>query len=248
MVETNTGWRFYQDLAAWWPLVSPVADYRDEATFVAELFLERRPDAKTMLELGAGGGHNAHYLKDRFSLTLTDLSEPMLGLSKGLNPECEHVPGDMRSLRLDRSFDAVFVHDAIDYMTTEHDLAAAFATAAAHLEAGGIAVFMPDDLRETFDPVTNHDGSDGPDGRGVRFLEWTHDPDPDDTEVVTEYVFCFRQPDGAIQVVHESHHTGLFTEDTWLRLLGAAGFAVDVVQEITEDERAPRRIFVGEKR
>jgi hypothetical protein len=38
------------------------------------------------------------------------------------DPECEHLQGDMRELRIDRTFDAVFVHDAIAYMTTEEDL------------------------------------------------------------------------------------------------------------------------------
>jgi trans-aconitate methyltransferase len=55
-------------------------------------------------------------------MTLVDLSEEMLVVSRRLNPECEHLLGDMRTLRLGRSFDAVFVHDAIDYMTTEADL------------------------------------------------------------------------------------------------------------------------------
>ncbi len=34
--------------------------------------------------------------------------------SRELNPDCEHVLGDMRTLRLGRTFDAVFVHDAVD--------------------------------------------------------------------------------------------------------------------------------------
>ena len=46
----------------------------------------------------------------------------MLALSRALNPECEHLAGDMRTLRLGRVFDAVFVHDAVCYMTTRADL------------------------------------------------------------------------------------------------------------------------------
>jgi hypothetical protein len=53
----------------------------------------------------------------------------MLELSRGLNPECEHVVGDMRPLHLGRQFDAVFVHDAVMYMTTEDDLRQAMETA-----------------------------------------------------------------------------------------------------------------------
>lgn len=56
----------------------------------------------------------------------------MLGLSKALNPECEHHLGDMRTLRLGQTFDAVLVHDAVMYMTTVTQLGEAAATAFAH--------------------------------------------------------------------------------------------------------------------
>ncbi|HKO93768.1 MAG TPA: class I SAM-dependent methyltransferase, partial [Polyangiaceae bacterium] len=107
---------FYDTLAPWWPLISPVEDYEAEARYLSRLVESRAPAARTLLELGSGGGHNAFYFKERFALTLTDLSEAMLAMSARLNPECEHVRGDMRSLALQRSFDVVFAHDAIDYM------------------------------------------------------------------------------------------------------------------------------------
>ena len=53
--------------------------------------------------------------EQRFTCTLSDLSPQMLSLSRTLNPGCEHVLGDMRTLRLGRTFDAVFVHDAVMY-------------------------------------------------------------------------------------------------------------------------------------
>jgi hypothetical protein len=53
----------------------------------------------------------------------------MRAMSRALNPDCEHLDGDMRSVRLARSFDAVFVHDAVCYMTTESDLRMAIETA-----------------------------------------------------------------------------------------------------------------------
>ena len=36
-------------------------------------------------------------------MTLVDLSEEMLAVSRELNPECEHLQGDMRTLRLGRT-------------------------------------------------------------------------------------------------------------------------------------------------
>jgi trans-aconitate methyltransferase len=239
--------RFYGELASWWPLISPVEDYAEESVFAATVLGTAAIPVLEVLELGSGGGHSAFHLKSRFTMTLVDLSEEMLAVSRRLNPECEHVAGDMRTVRLGRQFDAVFVHDAIDYMTTPDDLGLAIATAYAHCRAGGVAVFVPDHTRETFVEEADHDGNDGADGRSVRYLEWTWDPDPTDTWTVTEYVFLLRGPDGTMRSVHETHRTGLFGHDEWLDAVAAAGFRPEAVTEATSEDRVPRALFVGHR-
>ncbi len=243
--EADAAAAFYGSLASWWPLISPVEDYADEAGHVAELLQAAHRPVRTVLELGSGGGNNAWHLKAQFDLTLSDLSADMLAVSRRLNPELPHHQGDMRTMRLDATFDAVFVHDAIDYMTTEHDLAAACATIAAHLEPGGLAVIMGDATTETFEPGTEMGGIDADDGRGVRYLEWTWDPDPDDHHIQTEYTFVLRNADGAINTVHETHHYGLFPETTWLRLLTDAGLTPSRHTEHTDDDRQARTVFLA---
>lgn len=115
--------KLYTELAGWWQLFSPTSDYAEEAAFFRGLF--RAEDVKTILELGSGGGNVAWFLKKHFTLTLTDLSEEMLAESAKQNPDLEHVRGDMRTLRLGRTFDGVLIHDAIMYMSSEEDLRAA---------------------------------------------------------------------------------------------------------------------------
>ena len=198
---------------------------------------------RTVLELGSGGGHNAVHLAPSFTLTLTDLSPSMIEVSQRLNPGCEHVVGDMRTLRLDRQFDAVFVHDAVEYMVTVEDLRRAMETAYVHCRPGGAAVFIPDAVTETFAPGADHGGEDGSDGRAVRFLEWTTDPDPDDTWTQTDYVFLLRAAGGSIDVVHEEHRTGLYREAVWMDLLRDVGFDPEVVIEATTEDRTPRHCF-----
>lgn len=240
--------RFYEDLAPWWPLISPVDEYAEEAETYAELLRRAEGPVTTVLELGSGGGHNALHLTSHFTLTLSDLSAQMIEVSRALNPSCEHVVGDMRTLRLGRTFDAVFIHDAIHYMLTEADLSAAFETAAEHCRVGGCLLVAPDDVAETFEPGTCHGGGDDDDGRGVRYLEWTYAPLDGGSAARTEYAFALRGADGTVEHVHETHHFGLFERAVWLRLLDAAGFDVRVVLEDTEEERAPRELFVGTRR
>ena len=241
-------YRMYGDLAVWWPLISPPERYAEEATFTTRVIQSAAIPVGEVLELGCGGGHSASHLKANFDMTLVDLSEDMLEMSKRLNPECRHEQGDMRTVRLGRSFDAVFVHDAIDYMVTESDLASAMATAFAHCRPGGIAIMEPDHTAETFEESSGQDGSDSDDGRGVRYHEWTRDPDPSDTWIETDYSFEFRHADGSVDTVDETHWTGLFPNATWERLLSEAGFEPAMVTEETSEERPPRVFFVGHRR
>jgi SAM-dependent methyltransferase len=238
---------FYEELAPWWPLISPATDYEEEATETLEVIARHAPGARTALELGSGGGNMAFYLKRCLTLTLTDLSAAMLDSSRRLNPELEHVCGDMRTLALDRRFDLVFAHDAIDYMRTESDLAAVFRTAHRHLVPGGVALFLPDHVRERFEPGTESGGADGDDGRSVRFLEWTPAVADDATAAATHYAFVVRDAAGDVRHLHERHEFGLFPEATWVRLLGDAGFAVDALDEQTSEDRTPRLLFIGRK-
>lgn len=154
--------------------------------------------ARQVLELGSSGGHNAVYLKSRFAMPLVDLSEDMLTVSRHLNPDCAHHLGDMRTVRLGRTCDAVFVHDAVDYVITENDLRQAVLTAFVHCLPGGITLFVPDQTAETFEATSDHGGTDGTNGRGARYLEWTWDPDPTDTWTLTECAFLLRHADGVV--------------------------------------------------
>jgi SAM-dependent methyltransferase len=239
---------FYETLAAWWPWISPLEDYESEMQQVIRLIEARSPSARTMLELGSGGGHNAYYLKQRYAMTLTDIHEAMLSQSKRLNPDCEHVQGDMRTLALATTFDLVFAHDAIDYITSEADLDLVARNAHRHLRPGGLFVCMPDHVRERFEPGTECGGSDSDDGHAIRYLEWTPEVVPGATTSTTVYSFVAREADGTLRSFVEEHVCGLFPEATWVAILERAGFAVEVLDEMdVEDERTPRRIFCARR-
>lgn len=240
--------KLYAELASWFHLLTAPEDYAEEAEFYRRTLTdacERPPE--TLLELGSGGGNNASHLKAHFQMTLVDLSPDMLALSRTLNPECEHIAGDMRTLRLGRQFDAVFVHDAVMYMTTEADLRAAMATTFAHCRPGGAALFVPDYTGETFQPGTQCGGHDGADGRGLRYLEWTWDPDPDDTCYNVEFALLLREADGSVRVEQDRHVFGLFSRDDWLCLLREAGFQPHALPFTHSELLVAHEVFVGAK-
>jgi len=221
---SDQGPLLYGELADWYPLLTPVGDYAEEAAFYRRLFEThcRRPP-RTLLDLGSGGGHNAFYLKVALTCTLVDLAPAMLEVSRRLNPECEHRQGDLRTLRLARDFDCVLLHDAVSYMATREELASAIATAYAHTAPGGVALFQPDFVAETFAPGTETGGGDA-DGRALRYLEWRWAPAAGGSTYFTDMAYLLRDARGAVEVRHDRHRMGLFSKADWLELIAAAGF------------------------
>ena len=285
-VDSNPFPALYRDLADWWPVLSAPEEYAEEAQFYARtLAAASASPIRTVLELGSGGGNNALHLKQHFEMTLVDLSQGMLAVSRALNPECEHVPGDMRSVRLGiqrqtesasagvsvalepglqrqtesagagvsvalepgRQFDAVFIQDAIDYMATEADLLQALTTAFVHCRPGGVALFAPDHTRETFMPSTSHGGHDGA-YRALRYLEWTLDPDPADSTIITDMVYLLRDETQAVRCVVDRHISGLFSQADWLCLIGEVGFVAEMLPFVhSEIEPGSMHAFLGYK-
>ena len=240
--------KLYSSLADWWPLLSPPADYIEEAAIYAKhLASAGNQPSRTMVEFGSGGGNNASHLKQQFQMTLVDLSAEMLAVSRELNPECEHVQGDMRTVRLEREFDRVFIHDAICYMTNADDLRSAIQTAFIHCRPGGAALFAPDFVRENFRTSTDHGGHDG-EQRSLRYLEWTWDPDPADSSYLVDMAYILRVEDSSIRVEHDRHVEGLFARAEWLQILTDAGFQPQVVPfEHSEIDSASMELFLGVK-
>lgn len=223
--------KLYDELADWWPEFSDAEDYGREAVhFARVLRTSTRPAPRTLLELGSGGGSSALHLKKRFAMTLVDISPRMLTVSRKVNPECEHVRGDIRSVRLGRTFDAVYVHDAICHMTTEIDLQAVMRTAYEHCRPGGVALFVPDFVSETFEEGVDQGGSDSERG-SVRFLQWIVDPDPSDSTYEVDFAILLRDRAGRARVEHDRHVLGLFRRAHWMRLLREVGFRPTVIRD-----------------
>ena len=221
----------YSDLAEWWPLLSAPKDYEEEAFFFYQMILEMASKPPhTLLELGSGGGNNASYLKDKFKMTLVDLSPEMLAVSRKLNPKCKHIQGDMRTLALNKQFDAVFVHDAIMYITNIHDLRKVIFTAYDHCVEEGIVLFVPDYVKETFKSSTQHGGHDGH-SRSARYLSWTYDPDPNDTTYVMDFAYLLRDKDGSVKSQTDHHILGIFSQYDWLNLMSDVGFEPKIIPD-----------------
>lgn len=245
--------RLYRELARWWPLLSPPQDYAAESRQIGRVLravLERRRRGRArVLELGAGGGHSIVHLRDRFDFVAADLSPHMLAMCQRLNPGVPTAVGDMRSMRLPGqrgAFDAVLIHDAVDYLVTRRDVARTLATAAWHLRPGGVVVLAPTYTAETFDPRA-YEADQHTDGRAtLTCLSTLHDPDPDDERFELLLVVVLQEePDGPVRVHEDRHRCGLFAAARWRAMLAAAGF--DALDAGRWAKSWPHELFIGRR-
>ena len=245
-MKRETSPRLYHELASWWPLLSTPADYEEEAEKYKDIILSScDPYPQTLLELGCGGGNNASHLKNDFELTLTDISQEMLAVSKELNPECQHHLGDMRTIRLNQTFDVVFIHDAIMYMTNERDLRKTIETAHFHCKKGGLAIFVPDHTLETFQEAVKQGGHDS-EKRSLRYLAWTWKPDYMDNSYIVDFVYMMREAD-EFKYEYDRHINGLFQREDWLQWIADVGFQASVSTYQLSDLNDPCELFLGLK-
>jgi SAM-dependent methyltransferase len=221
--------RMYTEFARYCWLINPAEDYAKEAVVWREALRSKLgPGRHTILELGVGGGCNLSHLTDEFDAVAADISPEMIEQAKKLNPGVEFHVGDMRTIRLGRTFKAVLIHDAITYMQTEDDLRAVFATAAAHLEPGGVFLTSPDYVREVFKSPTASVNTRRDATTTFTYVEYTYDPDPADTTVETLFRY-FIHESGTLRIEDDPYVLGLFPTETWLKLLREAGFEAETL-------------------
>lgn len=218
--------RLYDQLAHLWPVLSPPTDYAPEAQSLRAILrahVQPRNRRPTLLELGVGGGHTLHHLLDAFDAVAVDVSDAMLANCRRLNPSVETVVGDMRTVRLGRVFDAVLIHDAIDYMTSRDDVVGALQTAGAHLKPDGLLLVAPTYVRETFDDGAVEMDCNKAGDLSLTYLSWVHDADPDDSEFELTLLYLIQQG-RTLRIESDRHRCGLFSEAEWLDMLDTAGF------------------------
>jgi SAM-dependent methyltransferase len=224
--------------------VSPPEDYVAEGEYFARLIRETAElEVKTLLHLGCGGGHNDFTLKRHFKMTGVDISDAMLELARKLNPDVTYLPGDMRSVRLESSFDSVALLDAVNYMLTRNDLRKAFETAFHHLRPGGVLLTTVEQTPESFRQNLTRQWTNRREETEITFIENSYDPDPQDSTYESTFVFLIRQ-NGKLGIEIDRHLGGIFPMDTWHDILRDVGFTVkQEPHEDSSEDAGPIRVL-----
>lgn len=130
--------------ARYYNLLYKDKDYTGEADYIHRLIGQHQPQARTILDLGCGTGrHDQLLTRHGYELTGVDQSAEMLAVAAtNAHPTLNFLQGDIRSIRLEKTFDVVIsLFHVVSYQTSNEELAAVMATARAHLKPGGIFIF-----------------------------------------------------------------------------------------------------------
>ena len=118
--------------------------YTAEADAIDAIVQERRPGARSLLDVACGTGKHLEQLRSRYTVEGVDLDDGLLTVARRRLPAVPLHAGDMRDFDLGRSFDAVTcLFSAIGHLATSTELDAAIATMARHLAPGGVLVVEP---------------------------------------------------------------------------------------------------------
>jgi len=136
----------FNEYARYYDLLYRDKDYAGETKYVHNLIQSQSPGARTVLNLGCGSGRHDRCLADLgYIVTGVDLSEEMLVVARQAAEKSavlDYVQGDVRSVRLGKTFDVVIsLFHVMSYQISNDDLMGAYKTAHAHLRPGGTFIF-----------------------------------------------------------------------------------------------------------
>jgi len=214
-----------------------IRDYPREAAELDRLIQERRPGARTLLDIACGTGAHLEHLTG-YEVEGLDLDPEMLGVARERLPNVPLHEGDIADFELRKRFDAVVsMFSSIGYVLTEERLRSAVASMARHLEPGGVLVVEPWLSPEVW--VDRHVGAvfvDEPELKIARMNVGEREGNLS----IFEFEYLVGTPNG-LERFNERHELGLFTVEQYLEAFRAAGLEVD------HDPEGPmgRGLYIG---
>jgi SAM-dependent methyltransferase len=204
-------------------------DYAAESATIARIVRERNPAARTLLDLACGTGRHLEHLRREFACEGVDLDDELLAVARERLADVELRQGDMRTLGLGRTFDAVTcLFSAIGFVGGPEGLAAAADAFARHLEPGGVLLVEPWLEPDEWMPSRPHVLA--ADAEGTALARVTLSGLRDERISTTEMHYVVATADGFDEWV-EHHELYLFTREEMRDAFENAGFSADYEEE-----------------
>ena len=209
---------------------SGIKDYPAEAAELHRIIQDASPAAQTLLDVACGTGAHLVEMQRWYAVEGVDLSPAMLAVAQTRLPGIPLREGDMRTLDLRKTFDAVTcLFSSIGYMTDPTELRAAIARLAAHVAPGGVLIIdgwvRPGQWRDNFRPDSPDVASD--DQVTVVRLSYSR-RDGSITELEMHHLV---QTDAGIDYFMEPHRLRLTETDEYVSAVTEAGLEARVIPD-----------------
>jgi len=242
----------FQEYARYYNLLYRDKDYRGETDFIHNIISRTVPEARAILDLGCGAGEHARFFSQKgFVVQGVDCSAAMLRVARA-KPVPENVSfseGDIRRLRLNRTFDVVVaLFHVVCYQTTNDDLWKTIQTAYRHLSPGGVFIFDfwygPAVLTEG--PAVRIKRVNDPAYDIIRIAEPRLNPEQN-TVTVNYQLFVKDKQENSLREITESHLIRYLFRPELVFMLTQAGFRTVDWLTFPEDTAGWTRWLVARK-
>ncbi|MEO7804478.1 MAG: class I SAM-dependent methyltransferase [Actinomycetota bacterium] len=226
--------------ASIYDLIYVFKDYAVEAESLRKILQERRPEARSLLDVACGTGTHLEHLQHHYEVTGVDLDAGLLTVAKGRLPGVRLLQQDMTAFNLGEVFDVVTcLFSSIGYTLTTQKLSDAVACMSQHLAPDGLLLVEPWIFPNKWED--GHLGAnfiDEPDVKIARFNISARDG----SVSLLSFHYLVATRDG-IEHFTETHELGLFTDDDYRAAFADAGLQV----EFLSDAFTTRGLYVGSK-
>lgn len=241
-----TGEESYRLLADHYDLIHDSKPYTREAKRVLDhLDANLEGPGRRLLSVACGTGRHLAEFTAAFDCVGVDANPDVLGRARGRVPEARFVQADMRSLALDRTFDALTcLFGSIGYLQTWENLGRAVERFAAHLREGGAFViesWIPPDVFDERGRVhkvrTYEDG-------GTAIARVAVAQPPRDGVSRLDIHWLITEDDDGLRHHVEEQRLGVFDVEETVDLLADHGLKARVHQDGLTEHRV---LFVGRR-
>ena len=204
-------------------------DYKAETDQLLALLSEKRPNAKTLLDVACGTAEHDRYLSEHYQVDGIDLEPEFIHIAAAKNRAGRYTQADMSSFDLDRAYDIILcLFSSIGYLRTLDRVGRALQCFKRHLAQGGLLLVEPWFTPATWNP--DHPATMlTAEGDGFSICRMTETGQAGALSFFTCHYLLAQGK--AVQYFTERHELGLFTVAEMTTAFRQAGFAVTYDQE-----------------
>jgi SAM-dependent methyltransferase len=214
-------------------------DYQKEYEYIRFLLEQKKPNARSLLDVGCGTGKHLDRLRAHYRVEGLDLNPELLKIARARHPEVPFHQADMVNFDLASCFDVITcLFSSIGYVKTVENLQRAIANFARHLSPRGLLLVEPWFTLENY--WTGRVTANYVDEPELK-ISWMYTSDPPQDGVSVLNIHYLVGTPQRIQHFTERHEIGLFTHEEYVGAFASAGLTIQ------HDPRGPmgRGLFIG---